>query len=117
MLIPALALFAIAALLGVYLLLRVFKGALPAWPAAILHGLFAATGLVLLLYTAFLGGAAQPPFVMIAAGLLVVAALGGFVLVSFHARKQIPPRALAGVHALAAVAGFVTLAAGVAGVI
>ncbi|KAF0186669.1 MAG: hypothetical protein IV086_09060 [Hyphomonadaceae bacterium] len=117
MLIPAIALFACSALLGVYMLVRVFKGALPPWPAAILHGLFAATGLALLLYTAFLAGAPQPPAVMIAAALLVIAALGGFVLVSFHIRKQAPPRALAGVHALAAVAGFLSLAGSVFGVI
>jgi hypothetical protein len=54
---------------------------------------------------------------MIAAALLVIAALGGFVLVSFHIRKQAPPRALAGVHALAAVAGFLSLAGSVFGVI
>jgi hypothetical protein len=116
MLVPALALFALAALLGVYMALRVFRGVLPPWPAAVLHGLFAATGLALLLYAAFLAGSTQPPAVMIAAVLLVIAALGGFVLVSYHLRKRVPPRALAGVHALIAIAGFLSLAGSVLGV-
>ncbi len=117
MLVAALALFTVAALLGVYMAIRVFKGALPPWPAAIFHGLFAATGLLLLLYAAFLAGAPQPPIITIAAALLVIAALGGFVLVSYHLRKQVPPRALAGVHALVAVAGFLSLAGRVLGVL
>ena len=117
MLIYAVALFAIAALVGVYMVLRVFKGAMPPWPAAIIHGLFAATGLGLLLYAAFLAGTPQPQTVTIAAVLLLIAALGGFVLVSYHLRKQVPPKALASVHALLAVAGFLTLAGVTFGVI
>jgi hypothetical protein len=117
MLIYALALFAIAALFGVYMILRVFKGVMPPRPAAIFHGLFAATGLLVLLYAAFLAGTPQPQTVIIAAILLVIAALGGFVLVSYHLRKQVPPKALAGVHALLAVAGFLTLAGATFGMI
>lgn len=107
MLVISLALFAVAALFGVYMIVRVFKGALPPWPAAILHGLFAATGLLLLLYAAFASGAM---LVTVAAGLLLIAALGGFALI-FHLRKQAPPRALAGIHAFVAVSGFLCLAA------
>lgn len=117
MLIYAVALFAIAALFGVYMVLRVFRGAMPPWPAAILHGLFAATGLVLLLYVLFLSGTPQPQTVVIAAVLLIMAALGGFVLLSYQLRKQLLPKALAGVHALLAVAGFLTLAGATFGVI
>jgi hypothetical protein len=117
MLIYIVALFAIAALLGVYMVLRVFKGVMPPWPAAVFHGLFAATGLVLLLYVAFLAATPPPQTIVIAAVLLVIAALGGFVLVSYHLRKQVPPKALAGVHALLAVVGFLTLAGATFGVI
>lgn len=111
MLVYAIALLALAAVFGIYMILRVFGGALPPWGAAIAHGLFAATGLVILLYVAFLAGTPQPQAVVIAAILLVVAALGGFLLISFHLRKQVPPKALAGLHGLLAVAGFVTLGA------
>jgi hypothetical protein len=117
MLVYAVALFAIAALLGVYMVLRVLRGALPPWPAAIFHGLFAATGLLVLLYATFLAGTPQPQTVVIAAIILVIAALGGFVLVSYHLRKQVPPKALAVVHALLAVAGFLTLAGATFGLI
>jgi hypothetical protein len=73
--------------------------------------------LVILLYAAFFAAVPQPQTVVIAAVLLVIAALGGFVLVSYHLRKQLPPKALAGVHALFAVAGFLTLAGAAFGVI
>lgn len=115
MLVIALALFAVAALFGVYMLVRVFKGALPPWPAAILHGLFAATGLVLLLYVTFFAYTPAPVIVMAAAVLLLTAALGGFALVSFHLRKQTPPSGLAVIHALLAVSGFLCLAVAVFG--
>lgn len=111
MLLPALALFALAAVIGVYMLTRVFGGALPPWLAVLLHGAFAATGLVLLLLGAFGGDAPPPPALMFAAIILVVAALGGFILVSFHLRKKVPPRGLAIVHGLAAVIGFLATAA------
>ena len=60
----------------------------------------------LLLYVTFLAETPQPQTIVIAAVLLIIAALGGFVLLSYHLRKQALPKALAGVHALLAVAGF-----------
>lgn len=113
MLIYAVALFAVAALFGVYMLTRVLGGALPPWPAAILHGLLAATGLLLLLYVAFLTGAPAPQPVVIAAVLFVIAALGGFLALSFHLRKQPIPKALGLIHGLVAVCGFLVLCASV----
>lgn len=109
MLVYAIILFAVAALFGLYLISKVFGGQLPAWMPVILHGLFAASGLLILLYAAFLAGTPAPGAVTLAAVLLLVAALGGFALFSFQLRKQVPPKALAGVHALAAVAGFLIL--------
>lgn len=117
MLIYALVLFALAAVIGLYLLSRVFGNALPPLGAAAFHGLFAAGGLVLLLYVAFVEGTPQPQAVAIAAGLLVIAALGGFLMLSFHLRKRVPPKGLAGLHALLAVAGVGTLAASMFGLI
>lgn len=116
MLMPALALFAVAAVIGVYMLTRIFSGALPPWLAGILHGALAATGLVLLLYTAFGTGVAPSPVLLFASVILVIAALGGFILVSFHARQKAPPRALALVHGVAAVVGFLATAASAFGV-
>jgi hypothetical protein len=97
--------------IGIYMAARVFKGVLPPVGAAVFHGLFAASGLLLLLYAAFLSGAPASQAVTIAAILLVVAALGGFFAASFHMRGKAPPKALAAIHALVAVAGVGTLAA------
>lgn len=109
MLIYVIALFAVAAVFGLYMISRIFGGHLPPWPAAILHGALAASGLLILLYAAFLAGdGPAPPPVLLAAALLVVAALGGFVLVSYHLRRQLP-RPLAAIHGLAAVTGFLIL--------
>jgi hypothetical protein len=117
MLVYALALFALAALVGVYMLMRVFKGAMPPLQAAFFHGLFAATGLVLLLYDAFFAGPMAPLAVTVAAVILVLAACGGFLLLSYQLRGQAPPKTLAVVHALLAVCGFLTLGGAVLGLI
>src|SRR6185503_5169462 len=103
MLVYSIILFALAAVVGLYIASRVFKGVLPPAGAAVFHGLFAASGLLLLLYAAFFTGAPASQPVTIAAVLLVVAALGGFLAVSFHMRVKVPPKALAAIHALVAV--------------
>lgn len=117
MLIYALALFALAALVGAYMLMRVLKGVMPPLQAAFFHGLFAAAGLVLLLYAAFFAGSTAPLAVTVAAAILVIAACGGFLLLSYQLRGQTPPKMLAGVHALLAVSGFLTLGGAVLGLI
>jgi hypothetical protein len=87
-----------------------FKNASPPRPVlAVLHGLFAASGLVVLLLAVIKVGMQGAP--AIALGLLVVAALGGFGLLSFHLRGRALPSGLVVGHALLAVAGFVTLLA------
>ena len=103
LLIYAAILFALGALGGLVMAMRAFKGeALPV-PLAIGHGVLGAAGLVLLLIGVLAGTA------RIALALLVVAALGGFYLLSFHIRKQQHPKAVIVVHALVAVVGFLTL--------
>jgi hypothetical protein len=110
MLIYAVGLFALAAIFGVYLASRVFQNRLPPWPAAALHGVLAATALLILLYAALLAGdGPAPTLLLVACAIFVVAALGGFVMLSFHVRGQVPPKPLAAVHGLAAVAGFLLL--------
>lgn len=103
----SLGLFVLAALFGLYMAARVFRNTLPPWPAAILHGLFAASGLLVLLYAVLTTSVGLP--LIVAACLLVVAALGGFFMLSFHMRKQPPPKAVVVVHALAAVLGVATI--------
>lgn len=104
----SLILFALAAVAGLAMAVMHFRGFSPPKPVlATLHGLFAASGLIVLLMalvkTGF-GGKAG-----IAFGVLVVAALGGFVLLSYHAKRQKLPSGLVVGHALLAVGGFLTL--------
>jgi len=103
-------LFAVAAVAGLTMAVMHFKNATPPRPVlAVLHGLFAASGLVVLLLAVIKVGMQGAP--AIALGLLVVAALGGFGLLSFHLRGRALPSGLVVGHALLAVAGFVTLLA------
>ena len=104
-------LFAVAAVVGLTMAIAAFQGKFPPVPSAILHGVFAATALVLLLVAVLMkgvGGAA-----LWALCCFLVAALGGFTLAfAFHARKKpLPPGLVAG-HALIAVVGFLLLLAG-----
>ncbi|MGQ0533209.1 MAG: hypothetical protein ACT4OF_11045 [Caulobacteraceae bacterium] len=111
----ALGLFVVAALFGLYLASRIFRNALPPWPAAILHGLFAASGLVVLLYAAITSSVGA---VLIgAAVLLVIAALGGFFMLTFHLKRQPPPKAIVVIHAGAAVLGVAAILGDVLGMI
>jgi hypothetical protein len=106
--IVALVLFALAAVGGLVLALQRFSGKpLPSLPLALGHGAAAASGLVILIV--FVTGEGGPSGAKVALGLFLVAALGGFVLFSRHLRKASLPIPLIVVHALVAVAGFVTL--------
>ena len=100
--------FAIAALGGIVLAAHVLRGRFAPWALSLLHAALGAAGLVLVL-VAVLGGARGNA--ALALGLLVLAALGGFLLASFHYRKQLPPKAIVVVHAVVAVAGFGVLLA------
>jgi hypothetical protein len=101
----ALVLFAVAALIGLFLAVRHFRGQPLPLPVAFLHGVAAASGLVLVA-AAFLEGAQALRLALI---LLVVAALGGFFLLSFHLRGKPLPSPVVVLHALLAVSGVVAL--------
>ena len=103
-------LFAIAAVAGLIMAVSHFrKATLPRPALAVLHGLFAASGLIVLLLAVMKAGMQGAP--AIALGVLVVAALGGFALLSSHLRGRALPSGLVVGHALLAVAGFATLLA------
>lgn len=107
MIATSIVLFLVTAIVGIYMAARIFGGAVPPWIAVILHGVLAASGLLVLLYSLYIGP--QPMPLMIGAGLILVAALGGFFMFSFQLRKQAPPKAVVAVHAIAAVLGVVCL--------
>lgn len=104
----AVILFAIAALGGLVMALMRFGGReLPPLGLAILHGLFAAAGLVTLLVAVV--GHGFTVLVTLALVGFVGAAVGGFYLFSLHMKKQaLPIPAVLG-HGLFAVASFVVL--------
>ncbi|MGB3835015.1 hypothetical protein [Castellaniella sp.] len=107
MLTAAIIVFAIAAVGGLILASHVLRDKFAPWALSLLHALLGAVGLILLIMTLAEGAASQP--VLVGFILLLIAALGGFFLVSFHARKRLPPKAIVVVHAGVAVIGFLTL--------
>jgi hypothetical protein len=107
MITSAIVLFVIAALGGIALAAKSFRGQTIPWFIAIAHGVFAAAGLVVLAMAVLqhLGGDLAATALIV----LLVAALGGFSLLSFHMRNKNHPRAVVVIHALVAVAGVVIL--------
>ncbi len=103
----ALVAFGIAAAGGLVLAASVLRNKLAPWALSVVHALLGATGLVLLIAILLHGSA--PQRVLVAFVVLLVAALGGFFLASFHLRRKIPPKAVVVIHAGAAVAGFLIL--------
>lgn len=107
MLMYALIVLAIGAVGGLVMATRVLRGHFAPWALSVLHALIGATGLVLLILLMLQGS--PPQRVLVGFGLLLLAALGGFFLASFHLRRALPPKAVVLIHAGAAVAGFLTL--------
>jgi hypothetical protein len=103
-------LFAIAAVGGLVLATQHFKRSPLSLPVAVLHGLFAATALVLLLISVIQGTPIATA--RLAAVLFSVAALGGFFLLSHHLRGKRLPSPVVIIHALAAVLAFLLLVFG-----
>ncbi|HET8899188.1 MAG TPA: hypothetical protein VFN09_10495 [Rhodanobacteraceae bacterium] len=103
----ALIIFAIAAVGGLILAAHVLRGKFAPWALSLLHALLGAAGLITLIVLLLQGSTAER--VLVGFVLLLVAALGGFFLASFHVRKRSPPKAVVIVHAGIAVIGFLTL--------
>jgi hypothetical protein len=109
----ALVLFALAAGGGVLLaFLRLSNRPLPT-ALALLHGALAASGLAALAFHAL--GTAGTGQARVALAIFVVAALGGFVLFSFHLQKKQLPVPLVVIHGAVAVVAFLILLAAVLG--
>ncbi|MEO8802698.1 MAG: hypothetical protein ABI304_02665 [Rudaea sp.] len=107
MLTYAIVLFAIGAIGGLVLASSVLRDKFAPWALSLLHALLGAAGLIVLIVM-FLQGSTGSRLTA-ALALLVVAALGGFFLASFHMRKRIPAKGLVIGHAGVAVVGFLTL--------
>lgn len=108
-------LFAIAALGGLVMAYMHFKqDRNPPGGLAALHGLLAASGLLVLIWGAVEFGVGA--YLGWALGLFVVAALGGFFLLSVYLRGKRLPGTVVVVHGLVAVVAFLLLLAGIFGV-
>ncbi len=97
--------FAIAAILGMVLITHVLSNKTPPRGVLVFHGLFAGTGILLLLI--YMNGNAPGP--MEAAILFVVAALGGFIMLARDLRNKPIPKWLAVAHGLLAATAFTFL--------
>ena len=104
----ALVLFGIAALGGLLLAGIRFSGQpYPPLVLAFVHGLLAASGLVALILAITQVG--TPDLAKVSLVVFLLAAAGGFALISKHLRKLALPKALVIAHGLAAVVAFILL--------
>lgn len=103
----AIIVFAVAALGGLYLAGHVLRDRMAPWAVSLLHAGLGALGLVLLIAALLEGEASRA--LQVGFAVLLVAALGGFLLASFHLRRRLPPRPVVFVHAGVAVVGFLIL--------
>ncbi|HEX8545440.1 MAG TPA: hypothetical protein VF691_00685 [Cytophagaceae bacterium] len=106
LLIVSLVIFALAAVFGLVILLRILKGDATPKPAVFVHGLLAAVGLGHLIYYV-VNNIEKPPTTSLV--ILLVAALGGFFLFFMDMAKKPLPKSVALIHAGAAVVGVVML--------
>jgi hypothetical protein len=106
MLVYAVLCFLVAALGGLVLAASVLRGRLAPWALSLVHAALGATGLALTL-VAVVNGAGTAWTALI---VLVLAALGGFFLASFHLRGRPGPKPVVVLHALLAVTGVALLA-------
>ena len=105
-------LLAVAALGGVVMAAMRFGGReLPPMALAVVHGLFAASGLVALIYAVVTSAASTIALVAVVG--FVIAALGGFMLFSHHLRGKALPVNYVVIHGAGAVISFVILLAAI----
>ena len=104
--IVAIVLFALAAVGGITIVALYKRGKL-SLPLALLHGAFAASGLIVLIIAAAQGQTTTTGNAALA--LFIVAALGGAYLIYSHLTKQKLPQPIIGVHAAVAVLAFLLL--------
>jgi hypothetical protein len=106
MLYVTIVLFALAAIVGVVILKNWLTSSDTSRTVVYLHGIFAASGLLLLIVFAFQNPGNYPKASII---LFAIGALGGFYMFAEDLKKRFSPMWLAFVHALLGVAGFLLL--------
>lgn len=106
MLITSIILFALAAVSGVTILIPLLTGKPIVKPVAVVHGIFAATALIILIIFSINYGDDSP---ILSITLFIAAAIGGFILFLRDLSNKPGPKALALIHAAAAVIAFLIL--------
>jgi hypothetical protein len=102
----AIALFALAAVLGLVILIKWLTSKDASRGVVYSHGLVAAVALIIVLVYAVKNPANFPRVSLV---LFIISALAGFYMFYRDMNKKMSPMALAFTHALVAVAGFVAL--------
>jgi len=104
----ALVLFALAAVVGVYMAVLRFRGAdRPPTSIALVHGALAAAGLIALIVAVVEPSSPAPAKTALI--VFLVAALGGFYLFAQHMQKKALPIPVVVAHATIAIIGFIIL--------
>lgn len=106
MLYACIALFALAAVAGLTILVSWLNKKNASRAVVYTHGLLAASALVLLAVFSYNNPDNFPKYSLI---FFIIAALGGFYMFARDMKGKSSPMALAGLHALLAVGGFVML--------
>ena len=107
LLLYAMLIFLVSAVGGIFMAYRILNGKLAPWLVSLVHLLLGATGLVLVLLAVMAG--AGGVIGLITFGILLVAALGGFLLAAMHLRKKVAPSGLVILHATLGVTGVLLL--------
>lgn len=103
----AIALFIIGAIFGLIVLTSILKNRATPKPMVLFHGVFVATGLLLVLIAFFTSQTDK--LLDISLGLFLIAAIGGFTLLFTDLMKKPIPKWLAVIHPLVASAGLICL--------
>jgi hypothetical protein len=106
MIYASIALFALAAVLGLTILIKWLSNSDASYAVKFTHGGVAATGLVLLIVYAVQSPEHFPKLSII---LFAIAAVGGFYMIIRDLSQKVKSTGFAFVHALLAIAGFITL--------
>jgi len=107
LLIYAILIFLVAAVGGIFMAHRILNGQLAPWLVSLVHLLLGATGLVLVLLAVMAGEGGV--IGLITFGILLVTALGGFLLAAIHLRKKVAPSGIVILHATLGVTGVLLL--------
>ena len=107
MIIAAIILFLIAAIFGLITLTAILRDRPTPKPAVLTHGPIAALALILIIIDIARGH--TEALLITALVILLIAALGGFILFSLDMLKKHIPKTLAIVHPIVAVTGVIVL--------